>query len=709
MRIYFPKKTGVMLAICILCLLFSHVADAKSVKRHILAVIDSSELKNESFNLIAQFAQMPLEHLGYVVDYADITKHLPNDKEMEKYAGIISWFQDNKLSNAENYAKWLTRQLTGGVRAIILNNFGCIVGPNGKLTDHQVLNTLYNAFEVEFEVDEVLDNPLLLDIAFKDPSMVEFERTLDDELIYYVQVHALSDAAQIALKLKRKDTGAASDVVFTSPKGGFALQQYAIFTNANTKEARWRIDPFKFFSRALETNFPAPDVTTVNGSRLAISHIDGDGIANISHLDGREFSGKLIMDRILKNYAFPVSVSVMVGDLALIEDERRDELMSLMREIFALPNVEPASHGWAHPMDWTKEKREMGYNIPGYVYSAKGEIGFSIDYINNNLLPEGKRTNIFFWTGNCNPDAEAMRYVENNGILNFNGGDARFDNERPSYIYVAPLFRYVDGMAQNYTPAANEMIYTNDWTEPLYGFRDVIDTFKNTESPRRIRPIDIYYHFYSMENDASAKALLSVYDWVMKQETAREYVSSYLEKLNGFRKAKIEEISSRRFAVSNYGALRTFRFDNTSLQIDMAASKGVIGWLKYQGSLYVHLNDGERAEIVLSSSHIDQPYIAVASGEIQKASRDKKDISFSLSSIGPYTVRVRGLFPGRIYDIINGSIRKEMMADFSGEIALDGESASRQFEWIPIEVKLRNSKALSLRKVDTKWKSDGVT
>ena len=52
----------------------------------------------------------------------------------------------------------------------------------------------------------------------------------------------------------------------------------------------------------------------------------------------------------------------------------------------------------------------------------------------------------------------------------------------------------------------NENVYTNDWTGPFYGFRDVIDTFRMTGEPRRLKPINLYYHTYSASKVAALKA-----------------------------------------------------------------------------------------------------------------------------------------------------------------------------------------------------------
>ena len=50
-----------------------------------------------------------------------------------------------------------------------------------------------------------------------------------------------------------------------------------------------------------------------------------------------------------------------------------------------------------------------------------------------------------------------------------------------------------DGLFQVFAPNQNENVYTNEWRGPFYGFERVIETFEFTETPRRLKPINIYF------------------------------------------------------------------------------------------------------------------------------------------------------------------------------------------------------------------------
>ncbi|MFH1830290.1 MAG: hypothetical protein ABH871_05900 [Pseudomonadota bacterium] len=654
---------------------------AEPVNRNILAVIDPTEI-----NFISSYAEMPMNHLGFKLDYVDVTKHLPSDDEMQKYFGIISWFNDNKIKGATNYVKWLTGQLEKGKKVVIINDFGFDFDDKESPTPDDVLNKFYQAFHISFDSLKSATSPLLIEVAYNDPEITEFERSLKGEVNLYKKIDVLDKDAKVFLKLKRKKEGDTSDAVFVNSKGGFALNS-GVYINPINYQSRWKINPFKFFSLAFNADFPKPDTTSINGMRYFFSHMDGDGIRNVSHIDGVTLCGEMAFREIFTKYNIPVSVSVVVGDLSLAGDEQRRELFKTIKKTFMLPNIEVASHGWAHPLIWQSQKRKMAYKLRGYAYSPENEIGRSIAYINENLAPKGKETDVFFWTGDCRPDYEAVKYAHDHNIKNLNGGDTRFDKEFPSYTFVAPLFRHVDGLLQYFTPEANENVYTNLWTGPFHGYKFVIETLKNTESPIRLRPIDIYYHFYVMEYESSIDSVKSAYDWVLSQEVAPVFASDYLNILDGFLSTKIDKVSPTHWIISDNGDLRTIRIDDYNGYVDLIKSKGVIGFMPYQGSLYVHLDNGERSEIVLTMAPPTQPYLVKANGRIMGWTTDKDEVSFKLYTMGRVQFAIGGLKQNQKYEIDAKDKTFEKQSNVRGELSFSEEMLKNKFEWVKVVVK----------------------
>ena len=84
---------------------------------------------------------------------------------------------------------------------------------------------------------------------------------------------------------------------------------------------------------------PRPDVTTLNGLRVWSSHIDGDALISRSEVKPSTYCGEIIRDEILNRYKWPVSVSVVVGEV-----ETDPKFENIARSIYRLDWVEAASH-----------------------------------------------------------------------------------------------------------------------------------------------------------------------------------------------------------------------------------------------------------------------------------------------------------------------------------------------------------------------------
>jgi len=170
-------------------------------------------------------------------------------------------------------------------------------------------------------------------------------------------------------------------------------------------------------------------------------------------------------------------------------------------------------------------------NVPGYAFNLDTEITGSLNYINEKLMPLGKKARIFQWTGNCVPGEDAVHLAYQAGALNINGGDTIITNSDPTLTAVAPLGLARGEWFQVFAPNQNENVYTNLWTENFFGYRRVLETFRLTDLPRRLKPVDIYYHFYSATKEASLNALKQVHDWAIGQRLFAIYSSDYIEKV----------------------------------------------------------------------------------------------------------------------------------------------------------------------------------
>ena len=199
-----------------------------------------------------------------------------------------------------------------------------------------------------------------------------------------------------------------------------------------------------------------------------------------------------------------------------------------------------------------------------------------------------------------------------------NGGDSRFDKSFPSYSHLLPLYRKVGPYLQFYSSNANEIPYTANWTGPFSGYEQVIDTYRNTESPVRIKPINTYYHFYSGEKKSAVAALTKIYDWVVAQDVFPIFSSKYPTILKGFFDTKLIKEDQNTYRFSNSGSLKTFRIESDQINVDFEASENVIGQKLHQGMLYIHLGVKTEGKIVLTSKQPTLPYLVSSDYEFSR-------------------------------------------------------------------------------------------
>jgi polysaccharide biosynthesis protein PelA len=601
--------------------------------------VDGPRPKTATFNEIHSWAQMPLNWLGLMVDYHDVDRGLPDEQTMARYRGVVTWFQSEEMTAPLDYLRWLGAQMRAGRRVVIL-------GSLGALRDRRTLRTVDLARVGEALAPSGLEfrgnwtgNQRVIELRRKD-KLMEFERPLPPGLPYYQQVVSRRPDSRAHLVLARRDLpDSESAMVVTGPWGGFAASEYVRYQFPGEAGAQWWLDPFAFFRDALGVgDWPRPDTTTLGGRRIFYSHIDGDGLRNRSEVRPGAASGQIVLEEILSRYGLPTSVSVVAAEVepTLLGSP---EFQELARAMFRLPNVEAGSHSYTHPLDW--EKRTRSFALSAIPYSVETETAGSIRYIEERLLPPGQRVRLFQWSGSTRVSEEAIAILERLGVPNINGGDTMRDREWPSYTRVAPLMRQVGRHWQTYTSAANENLYTNLWTGPFYGFRHVIETFENTERPRRVAPVNVYYHYYSAERVAALAALHRVHEWVVRQPLARIFTSEYLAIVEGFRTARIARDPAG-WRVWDHGALRTVRFDGTRAPVDLARSRGVLGFVHHQGALYVHLAGPEPALIALGASPPGVPYLVQASHRITAWARGAR-VAVSLAGIGPKEIELGGL------------------------------------------------------------------
>lgn len=681
-------------------LIFVQVSYAESVKRTVLALYDLNNDKELRLSRVHQVAEMPLNHLGLVVRYVDLNGALPKLSEGDDVLAVLSWLETETAvpkEKVEEILNWSIEALKLGKRFLLMGESPF----SSKQLEYPL--PLEQQFWADLglsNANDWVDGGKSEDLEYHDKQLFNFELSYPKRLPGYPRIVPISESTSCLLGIRpNQDSERFSCLVAISPKGAYVDKEFGLrYLYEHGQLIRnWYINPFLFFSRALGIEkSPRPDTTTLCGRRLFYSHIDGDGWNNETEMKGfgwRAISAKVLREKILEVYpAIPVTVAPIGADIDSNWVAKKSSIEEAIA-ILKLPNIETGCHTFTHPFDWnffkdySKEKEypylsyypngswkgrgfvasvrlflegdnaesieqersfssylEGGYDVPRAFalkpFDLKMEVEGAVDLI-NQLAPSEKPVILYQWSGDCNPFYLAVKRVQEAHLLNINGGDSRFDHQYASYAFVSPLGREVEDLWQVYASNSNENTYTNLWTSEFWGYNKLPQTFYNTEVPIRVKPMNLYYHCYSLQKEPSYHALVGNIHYVLERPHIRVKASFFAQIANGFYSLQLEKMDESRWRVLNRGELNTIRFDKASdLAVDLLRSKGVLGFCHLHGSLYVHLDPEESApEIAVKEGEGSGLYLIESSWKVERQKREGNKLNLTLTGFGPLYMR----------------------------------------------------------------------
>jgi hypothetical protein len=578
-----------------------------------------------------------LEWMGYAVDYADVGGDLPDGDLADRYAGAVVLIAGGDVEE-DKLRRWFLRRLDEGVRVAFLGSLG--FAPDRALLARLGLR----------EAATTAHRPLRVSAATEAIGFEARPRARTRDLPGF---RTAVPGARPLLTLEDA-AGETWSPVAVGDWGGIALDPY-VLDEGLEEERRWILDPFRFLTEALGLGgIPAPDVTTESGRRILTAHVDGDAFVSRAERPDRAFAGEVILDEILSRYPIPQTVSVIEGEVgpAGLYPGDSPALEAIARRIFRLPWVEAASHTFSHPFDWAAAEAGQpsavcSLPIPGYTFDRERDLRGSIAYIEARLLPPGKKVRVLLWSGDCSPGDASVALVAGLGVENVNGGGSTRTEDQPSLTRGSAMGIPKAGGAayQVFAPVENENVFTHEWHGPFDGYAHAIETFELADSPRRMSPISIYYHFYSGTKTASLAALRRVYDWALAQPTARLYLSEYAAKVRAFQQVTIaRRVDDGAWEIGDLGALRTLRVDPAWGWPDVDRSVGVAGVHDAPQGRYIHLASDTRDVLLVPSAKAPEgPYLDASNGRVLHWTKDERGgHSLSLVAHEPLTIDVGG-------------------------------------------------------------------
>lgn len=575
-------------------------------KRHILVFHD---LPKNQIDQSAAHRRLGilLERLGLVPVYRSTLQPFLKEPLDDRYAGVLIWWETS--AKKAGFCRWLNKRQSAELPVVIF----------GRTPTTSQCKSLTQSRRTTVPTGS-------LEISPVHPSMgnVEGKRlptAVSDPL---PQPSSANNWLSVT-----DSTGARFSPVYTHKTGGVAAVPF-IFETGPNEEVYWLFDPFGFLKQALQlTDFPAIDSTTESGRRILTAHIDGDGLVSRAELPGSPLGSEAIQQKILDVFDIPHTVSVIEAETSPegLYPEISREAEASARNIFRMDSVEVASHSYSHPFFWRMVEGGpeegpnpedtlygVSMNLPGYTPALTREINESVNYINERLAPANKPVSVFLWTGDARPGPEALRITRELGLINVNGGDTHplpYDSELAG---VWPDARPIGDELQVYAPVMNENLYTNLWTGPFYGFRNVIDTFKILEANNRLKPISIYYHFYSGTKPEALKALEEVYQYALSQPVTPLYLSDYAKRVQGQYYSALLKPDENSYRWRGIRPPSTVRIRQDQYP-DMALSQGVAGFHDTGSLRFVHLT-GDDPLLVLSRKPPQGPILDSANAQV---------------------------------------------------------------------------------------------
>lgn len=690
----FPLRFVTSLVFCLLVALPIAVTAEDFLPRRIIALHHPLDEALKRHDMHTK-AEMPLNWLGYELEYFDFREKLPQEAiDDPGVVGVLTWFEQGSMKDPDGYLDWALKMAAAGKKFIIFGDLGFTARTDGQpIGDPDKARRFLSHLGMKHGGDWT-DVTFDTEIIHRDPEYYDYERRMGGHLPPYELILPKDSRTRSMLTVRNRQSGEESSTFLISPNAVYVQTDWVYYKDPVYFQSQWYVNPFALFARLLDDGVrPVPDATTLSGRRMYYSHIDGDGWRNVSlvkpYKKDQIYSGRVVMEEAIKPYPdLPITVGPIAADLD--PDWSGDEqAQEIARELFELPQVEMAHHTYSHPFEWRffedyslekeapfvrlydnpdieawgadvvkgqvkqvvslKDAYDQPRGFGSFPFELELEFGPAADVV-NQFAPPGKKVEMVLWSGDTSPTERMIRASREAGLLNLNGGDSRYDPEFPSVSYVPPIGFKAGAEQQIYASNSNENTYTDLWSGRYFGFRDLIHTLRNTENPRRLKPINIYYHMYSGERTNALNGLLANLDYARSQKIAPIKASQFARIGEGFFTTRIQATSPLSWTVHDRGALQTIRFDDgDSLMPDLAASSGVVGFNRHQGSLYVALDAAvDRPEIVVlrNGPSPRTPYLVDARWQVRNLSVSGDAITFDAEGFGKCEMTWAGLSPG---------------------------------------------------------------
>lgn len=455
------------------------------------------------------------------------------------------------------------------------------------------------------------------------------------------------------------------DQAFTASWGAAWLDPLAV-------DAGPQIDGVRFLTEWLRPEQVAPvaDTTTLNGRRILITHVSGDGFADVANAPGLPTAAEQMRDRILKRYSMPVTVAVCESDIrarsAGLDPRDAMRYEAIARSIFALPQVEAASNSFSRPAQWPVNESAARPLSSPETDSGKGgierEIAGSLSYLHLNLLPPGKRAALMLWPAASQPSEQAVRFSRRMGVENM--------------AVAWPSATLLTGGAQSLMPhiwnsgeSAQTIASTPARRAGRLDAQAMIEAFEVSDSPRRLSPVHVPLSFQDGRDECSLAAVEQVFDWCSVRSLHGISASGYARMVRDAEQTRVLQAGPSHWVIINGGQARTLRLPASAGVPDMPHCRGVAGFSEHAGHLYIHTLGSGRVDLVLKNrAERLQLRLAEASSTVQFHNLTAGRALMQVADYRPVELQFAGIQPGATCMVSANGQPVSAMADAKGRV-----------------------------------------
>lgn len=452
------------------------------------------------------------------------------------------------------------------------------------------------------------------------------------------------------------------DQVFTASWGAAWLDPLAV-------DAGPQIDGVRFLKEwlHLEQVSPVADTTTLNGRRILVAHVSGDGFADAASAPGLPTAAEQMRDRILKRYSMPITVAMCESDVRALSAglDPRDAMRyeAIARSIFTLPQVEAASNSFSRPAQWPVPEAAaspLSSTARGSSDRIEREIAGSLSYLHLNLLPPGKSVAVMLWPAASQPSEEAVRYSRRMGV----------ENMAVAWPSATPIPGGVPSLEPhtwNLGEAAQTIASAPRRDAGRLDANAMIEAFEASDSPRRLAPVHVPLSFQDARDERSLANVERVFDWCSVRSLHGITVSAYARMVRDAVQTRVLQAGPAHWVIINDGQARTLRLPASAGVPDMTHCRGVAGFSEHAGDLYIHTLGLGRVELVLKGrAERLQFRLAEASSTVHFHNLTAGRALMQVADYRPVELQFAGIQPGATCMVSANGQPVSAMADAKG-------------------------------------------